>query len=592
MANHPYVSPAMPEVYNRTGAPIAFVRGSTPTLSARFSAPGPSQSQAKVTGKVRAEFALGSDKPAVYTATFSGLARLVDGELVAQDLRCDKSLPEKIGVSDSFTITWTLTGSDGKEHEAGISTFSLYLLRETPIEGLPLLHTPVKIACETAAGLDDNQAIIDAVWKPFADMHVTRAYDDSPLQYYGTYHSTASDLRGLLVLGSGQCTTWAYLMHAALGVHGIDSEISMIMPHGKGGILVANWAFLDGTKFISSGPNGICETTASGDDEQAIAVGAGRPNTRAVEAIVSEFTKDQLKGDDLIRGRSWGKYLLTGPDGIVQSELDPEHFVPVVPLGFGVAQQRGYQITDPKAEIKLAGDDTMTRDAKGNGWVLTGANGILETLPQEGMKSAAMGRVTVSVGKGSAGLNLHTYLPRRRLAQWPRETSGDDVAHDNSWISTGPNGIAETAALDGEMQVMPLATGTPDVPVIGPGPDGVLDSKPAGDDEILDLTELLKLAGEDFPYINGVNAWPLAGVPGQQASNPPAGFPNHVILNVGGILYDPSYGTGPFPDHDTWEKASLAGMSTGVVDADGKIVASKVRREGRLSYMLRLLPPN
>ena len=71
----------------------------------------------------------------------------------------------------------------------------------------------------------------------------------------------------------------------------------------KGGILVKNWAFLKGTRFIASGPNGICETTATGDDEQAIAVGAGRPNTRAVEPVVKTFPREQLKGDDLLRGR-------------------------------------------------------------------------------------------------------------------------------------------------------------------------------------------------------------------------------------------------------------------------------------------------
>lgn len=208
-----------------------------------------------------------------------------------------------------------------------------------------------------------------------------------------------------------------------------------------------------------------------------------------------------------------------------------------MPLGFGYAQQRGYQITDPEAKIRMEGDDTLVRDAKGNGWVMTGPNGILETSPQDGLKSAASGRVTVSKGCGSTGLNLRTYLARRKLAGWPRKVEGDDVAHDNSWISTGDNGIAETAAKEGEKQVIPLGRGMPDVPVIGPGPDGVLDTKPAGDDVILDETKALKLAGEDFPYLPQVNIWPLEGVGGQQASNPPPSFPNHVILSVGGTLY-------------------------------------------------------
>ncbi len=33
-ANHPYVSPAVPKYYHRHGAPIAYVRGSTPSFTA------------------------------------------------------------------------------------------------------------------------------------------------------------------------------------------------------------------------------------------------------------------------------------------------------------------------------------------------------------------------------------------------------------------------------------------------------------------------------------------------------------------------------------------------------------------------------
>jgi hypothetical protein len=589
-AANPYVSPAVPTYYTRHGAPIAYVRGSTPTLHAQFVAQEGPQTNAQVSGIVRATFDLGAHKPASYRARFSGTANLIDGKWIANDLNLEGALPDKIGLCEAFRITWTVTDMNGKARQAGTSSVPLYLLRQAPEEGLPLLHTPVDLASRAAAGLEDNDSMIDAVWQPFATGKVTRARDGHPLAYYGTYHSTAGDLRGLLVSGSGQCTTWAYLQHAALGTLGIDSEITGVFPAiGKGRILVANWAFLEGKQFITSGANGICETTATGDDVQAIKVGAGRPNTPAVEAIPAKISREALTGDDFMRS----DYILTGPDGILQTDLDPESFVPVVPLGFGVPQQRGYQITDPAAHIELEGDDTFGRDAKENRWVLTGPNGILETSPQEDMKSAASGRVTVSKGHGSSGLNLRTYLPRRRLASWPRKVSGDDVAHDNSWISTGPNGIAETRSLEGEKQVLPLGQGTPNVPVIGPGPDGILDTEPSGDDSILDETTLFELAGDDFPYSKGVNAWPLEGVPGQQASNPPPDFPNHVILSVGGTLYDPSYGTGPFPDHDTWERASLVGLGTNVKDKDSKSIGrSKVRRTGILSSTQRMLPPN
>jgi hypothetical protein len=69
--------------------------------------------------------------------------------------------------------------------------------------------------------------------------------------------------------------------------------------------------------------------------------------------------------------------------------------------------------------------------------------------------------------------------------------------------------------------------------------------------------------------------------------------PNHVILSVGGILYDPSYMSGPFPDHETWEKASLFGLGTNIEDAHGNSIhRGKVRIKGRLSGTQRMLDPN
>jgi hypothetical protein len=201
--------------------------------------------------------------------------------------------------------------------------------------------------------------------------------------------------------------------------------------------------------------------------------------------------------------------------------------------------------------------------------------------------------VTVSKGCGSSGLNLHTYLPRRRLVAWPRPVGGDDAAHDNLWVSTGANGISETTARAGEKQLIPLGQGVADVPVIGPGPNGVLDTHPSGDDTMLDESEAFKLAGDDFPYLPEVNAWPLEGVGGQQTTNPPPGYPNHVILSVAGSLYDPSYGTGPFPDHAAWEHASLVGVGTRITDAGGKSInRGKIRRQGRLSQMQTMLDPD
>ena len=113
-----------------------------------------------VTGDARAALHLGGEEPVVYEARFSGIAKLINGEWVAKDLVCNRSLPGKIGYSEVMRIAWSVTGADGNAREAGVSTVPLYLLRQTPEEGLPLLHTPVHLACREAAGLDDDARIM------------------------------------------------------------------------------------------------------------------------------------------------------------------------------------------------------------------------------------------------------------------------------------------------------------------------------------------------------------------------------------------------------------------------------------------------
>ena len=126
-AANPYVSPAVPEYYSHHGAPIAYVRGSTPTFNARFRAPEGSQTDAQVTGEARAEFDLGAAEPVAYRARFSGTATRVDGEWVASDLTCDRSLPGQIGYSETFTITLTVTGTDEAAGKVEVSGGPLYL---------------------------------------------------------------------------------------------------------------------------------------------------------------------------------------------------------------------------------------------------------------------------------------------------------------------------------------------------------------------------------------------------------------------------------------------------------------------------------
>ncbi len=55
---------------------------------------------------------------------------------------------------------------------------------------------------------------------------------------------------------------------------------------------------------------------------------------------------------------------------------------------------------------------------------------------------------------------------------------------------------------------------------------------------------------------------------GKQAS-PKSVFFDHVVLTLGGQIYDPSYGTGPFPNITSWAVDSLAGYGQLKTQADG-----------------------
>ncbi len=60
--------------------------------------------------------------------------------------------------------------------------------------------------------------------------------------------------------------------------------------------------------------------------------------------------------------------------------------------------------------------------------------------------------------------------------------NGDDTVDLNGNVLAGPNGICETAAQGGDVQVIPVGNGEPGQTCIGAGPNGTGDGFPLGDD--------------------------------------------------------------------------------------------------------------
>lgn len=72
----------------------------------------------------------------------------------------------------------------------------------------------------------------------------------------------------------------------------------------------------------------------------------------------------------------------------------------------------------------------------------------------------------------------------------------------------------------------------------------------------------------NHPYVVGVDATDLAGIPGQGNPDPPGSFNGHWITKSGGFYYDPSYGTPPVKQGNVdkvYEDAAFAGFGAGYV---------------------------
>lgn len=584
---NPYVSEELPPWYQEHGSPVAYEAGSTPTAWVELTAPDDAAGSWRVSGHGTGDTEIG-----MLDLVFEGIAQ-AEGGLLIVETTATTALPAQIGWTETFQIEWSVLpdGSTADPADAGASSVPLYLLPQAPQEDIPLLHTPVQLACDAAAGLEQEQEIIDAVWASFADREVPRARDGLPLEYYGRLRSAPGEFRSQLLAGAGQCTTWSFLLYATLGALGIESEVMGVFSSaGLGRIYVKDWAFLDGEEFITTGGDGICDTTAAGDDEQAFAVGTGRPYTSGIQAAMPPM--GTLGGDDDI----WWDYPSIGDNGILETPISAHDggFVPTMALGFGLPQSRAYYLTVDPEEVELLGDDTIRLQIS-TYYVLTGVNGILETPQGEGMHNDGSGVSELPVGDGYTAINIAAAYPYKDLLLPTDGTpypAGDDQIQDGLWVDTGPDGIADTEALAPDVQEIPLGQGAPDVPCVGPGPDGILDSTPAGDDGWTDILEILAYAPEGYVYQDDVNMWPLVGAPGQDTTAPPPDFPNHYILRIQGKYYDPSYGNGPFENHESWEAASLAADGTIVRDDDNNLLGTAVKTTAPLSYSQETLPPH
>jgi hypothetical protein len=100
------------------------------------------------------------------------------------------------------------------------------------------------------------------------------------MKYWNPVPTTCQNISDMLSnsTGNGSCIAWSQLFHEvlrALGVSGsqiYEIQADSSVNPGADGFLVKNWLF---GKHVRAGLNTKCDTTATGDDYQATAVGVG-----------------------------------------------------------------------------------------------------------------------------------------------------------------------------------------------------------------------------------------------------------------------------------------------------------------------------
>jgi len=86
----------------------------------------------------------------------------------------------------------------------------------------------------------------------------------------------------------------------------------------------------------------------------------------------------------------------------------------------------------------------------------------------------------------------------------------------------------------------------------------------------------LDFKAPDGTLVQTIYGADMSGVPAQGNENPTAHFDDHVLYQYQNQYYDPSYGTGPFPDKASWVLGSLAGYGTLLTYVDPSLIPRRV----------------
>jgi hypothetical protein len=175
-----------------------------------------------------------ADAPSIFLITGTGpgnldfptISKSVSGnDLTVNDFLCSTSFDPEIDIMEPMTIKWSLSLDGGFNWLDTYSHNDTYVTLGDPVSGCTLYHTSVYIGCKKADGINDEDALINAIWPTFSGRNVKR-FDGTPLKYYESsnypYTTPEYGLSDLLLFSNGRCNAFQELLINIFKVQGSD----------------------------------------------------------------------------------------------------------------------------------------------------------------------------------------------------------------------------------------------------------------------------------------------------------------------------------------------------------------------------------
>jgi len=328
-----------------------------------------------------------------------------------------------------------------------------------------------------------------------------------------------------------------------------------------------------GPQIVDSGSNGVCETTAAGNDSQALPVGQGTPGTPCVTAGGNGTLESSASGDDMVVVNT----ITSGLNGICESTVIPggpaflitgnARNVTISNMTVGSATSHGIQVMSAH-RVTLSGIRTAPSSAPLAFAFLDGINidtastrvrvvsSTLNSNLQDGVENGSTdGEVTSVTANDNGAVGIHVpgsnVMVNRCRAD---ENTGTPFAQNEGYRFDGPGAIVEECTAKGnvvaqfrdavgstgvihfrntagsssattvtgfsdDVQALPVGNGQPFSTCVSPFVFPTIMSMPAGDD-VLQAGSLILDSGsngvcETTANVNDAQTLPVGqGTPG------------------------------------------------------------------------------